>query len=89
MEPKPSAHSPTSGRSRRPPANNGLIKAECPETGTLRSGRRRRRRTRTTRTPAGDLPHPAAGAEPLHLATVIDLCSTRLVGYEIADRMRT
>lgn len=39
--------------------------------------------------PAGDLPHPAAGAEPLHLATVIDLCSTRLVGYEIADRMRT
>jgi transposase InsO family protein len=32
---------------------------------------------------------PVAGGRPLYLAKVIDLCSRRLAGFAIADRMRT
>ncbi|WCD91079.1 hypothetical protein KPP03845_200040 (plasmid) [Streptomyces xanthophaeus] len=38
----------------------------------------------------GDITYlPVSGAKPLHLATVIDLCSRRLAGWAIADHMRT
>jgi len=38
----------------------------------------------------GDITYlPVAGARPLYLATVIDLCSRRLAGFAIADHMRT
>ncbi|MGX8904682.1 IS3 family transposase [Streptomyces netropsis] len=37
----------------------------------------------------GDITYlPVSGAKPLHLATVIDLCSRRLAGWAIADHMR-
>ena len=37
----------------------------------------------------GDITYlPVAGAKPLYLATVIDLCSRRLAGWAIADHMR-
>jgi transposase InsO family protein len=37
----------------------------------------------------GDITYlPVAGAKPLYLATVIDLCSRRLAGFAIADHMR-
>lgn len=37
----------------------------------------------------GDITYlPVAGAPPLYLATVIDLCSRRLAGWAIADHMR-
>jgi transposase InsO family protein len=37
----------------------------------------------------GDITYlPVAGARPLYLATVIDLCSRRLAGFAIADHMR-
>lgn len=37
----------------------------------------------------GDITYlPVAGARPLYLATVIDLCSRRLAGWAIADHMR-
>ncbi|MGP3690743.1 IS3 family transposase [Streptomyces sp. IBSNAI002] len=37
----------------------------------------------------GDITYTAAGATWLYLATVIDICSRRVVGWSIADHMRT
>jgi transposase InsO family protein len=37
----------------------------------------------------GDITYVAVGAKWLYLATVIDICSRRVVGWSIADHMRT
>jgi transposase InsO family protein len=37
----------------------------------------------------GDITYIAVGARWLYLATVIDICSRRVVGWSIADHMRT
>ncbi len=37
----------------------------------------------------GDITYIAVGTTWLYLATVIDICSRRVVGWSIADHMRT